>query len=268
MKGTLKYLTLLLLLSASSLAYSQSRADEIAQKLQNPLSKLSALPIQNNIGYNADNSVSYGLSFQPIHATSYDNFNLIHRAVIGVNYTPGMDGGAEIGKIDGQWGLTDINYSLLFSPKTVKKVAWGVGPSINLPTATSDAFGSGQWSGGLSAVLVYQTGKWTFDSVIRQTWSFAGDNSRAGVNQMVFQPLIAYSLGNGWIINTFPTIMANWDHAQGQQWTVPVGGGLSKVIFMGNLPVAIGAQYYKYVVRPDLAPTQEFRLMANFVFSK
>ncbi|WP_139263079.1 hypothetical protein [Flammeovirga pacifica] len=268
MKIITKRLTFLMLLAVSALAYSQNKADEIAQKLQNPLSNISALPIQSNFGMNPDNTMSYGLSFQPIHATSYDKFNIIHRAVIGVNYMPGMDAGPELGKIDGQWGLTDINYSFLFSPKTVKKVAWGVGPSINLPTATNDFLGSGQWSGGLSAVVVYQTGKWTFDGVVRQTWSFAGDNSRIGVNQMVLQPLIAYSLGNGWVVNTFPTIMANWDHEKGQQWTVPVGAGLTKVVFMGKMPVAVGAQYYKYVVRPDLAPTQEFRLMANFIFSK
>ena len=68
------------------------------------------------------------------------------------------------------------------------------------------------------------------------------------------------------MINTFPTITANWD--LDEVWTVPVGAGISKVMFFGKLPTAIALQYYNYAIRPELAPTGELRLSMTLVFAK
>jgi hypothetical protein len=256
----------------------QSDQETIAQKMQNPLSNISALPIQNNFlfGASQNDELGYGLSFQPIHSSSFEKFNIVHRAVFGIGYTPGITGGLaslpqgapDDGEIDGTWGTTDLNYSFFYTPKKANKVAWGIGPSVNLPTASDNRLGTGKWSAGLSGVLVFQTGKWTFDWVMRQTWSFAGDENRRDVNQMVLQPLIAYNLGNGWVASTMPSISANWGFDDGQKWTIPLGAGFTKVLFIGKTPMALTAQYYSYAVRPDLAPTSEFRIGTTIVFSK
>jgi hypothetical protein len=271
------YLFLLSLLFSIT-SFAQDQNEEIAQKLQNPLSNISALPIQHNFGLGAsqNNKMGYGLSLQPLHSTPFNSFNIVHRAIFGIAYVPGIteglamlpQGAPENGMIDGTWGITDLNYSFFYTPKSAKKIIWGIGPSINLPTASDNRLGSGKWSAGGSVVLVYQTGRWTFDWIMRQTWSFAGDENRRDVNQMVLQPLIAYSLGKGWIANTLPTINANWDFESGQKWTVPLGGGISKVLVVGKTPISLGAQYYQYVIRPDLAPTSEFRIGTTIIFSK
>ena len=271
-------LTVVAMLLLAYQTKAQSEQDAIAQKMQNPLANITALPIQNNFlsGASQNDKLGYGLSFQPLLSSSFKKFNIVHRAVFGLGYTPGITGGLanlpqgapDEGEIDGTWGTTDFNYSFYYSPKNVDKVAWGVGPSVNLPTASDNRLGSGKWSAGLSGVLVLQTGKWTFDWIIRQTWSFAGDENRRDVNQMVLQPLIAYSLGNGWVASTMPTINANWDFEDGQKWTVPLGAGFTKVVFVGKTPMALSAQYYSYAVRPDLAPKSEFRIGTAIIFSK
>lgn len=275
----MKNVSLTLFISAFFLnqAVVAQDANELAQKLQNPLASITALPIQNNFLTQASQSESlaYNLSFQPIFSTNLERFNIIHRAVFGVGYAPGIleglgmlpVGAPQDGKIDGSWGISDLNYSFYYTKLNAGKIPWGIGPSITLPIASDNRLGTGKWSAGISAVIVYQTGKWTFDIVARQTWSFAGDDERADVNQMVINPLIAYNIGKGWALSTFPTISVNWDF-EDDNLTLPVGGGISKLIFHGKLPVSYQLQYYSYVVRPGLAPKQEFRLAATLVFSK
>ncbi|WP_052444638.1 hypothetical protein [Flammeovirga sp. OC4] len=243
-------------------------AEEIANKLQNPLSSIVALPIQHNMGVGVPglDGTTYTMSLQPIVAQEFEKFSLVHRAVVGLSYLPSTTGLEN--NLNPQFGLTDLNYSFFFAPKSVGKVAWGIGPSICMPTATNDMLGNGKWSAGASLALVYQTNGWTFDMILRQTMSFAGDDTRPDVNNFVAQTLIAKSLGKGWVINTFPTITGNWNAEKGQQWTIPVGGGINKLVFMGKLPVNLGVQYYNNVVKPDHVGQHEVRLQTVFVFRK
>ena len=63
-----------------------------------------------------------------------------------------------------QEGLGDTVQSFFFSP--VKPgpggIIWGLGPVFLLPTATEDLLGSGKWGTGPTAVLLKQTGGWTY----------------------------------------------------------------------------------------------------------
>ncbi|PWJ41782.1 neuromedin U [Sediminitomix flava] len=262
------YITLLLTLFSISLIHAQqNEQDELAQKLQNPLASIIALPIQQNIGLNkpGHEGASYTMSFQPIIGTEFEKFNLVHRAVWGMSHLPSSTEGR-----GSQFGVTDLNYSFFFSPKKkLGNLAWGIGPSIDIPTASHSAMGTEKWSAGASAVFVYQTKRWTFDMIFRQTASFAGNSDRHDVNAFVGQTLIAYGLGKGWVVNTFPTITANWNAESGEKWTVPVGGGINKLVFLGGkLPLNLGLQYYHNVVKPNHAANGELRFQTTFVFAK
>ena len=46
-----------------------------------------------------------------------------------------------------------------------------------------------------------------------------------------------------------PNITANWI-ASGGKWTVPVGGGFSKVIRLGEQPIKLGFDAYYNAIRP------------------
>jgi len=264
---SIKELLLTFLISTALInVNAQTEEEKIAQQLQNPLASITSLPIQHNFtnGIPGLESSTYTMSLQPVMAVDYGKFSIVHRGVFGVSYLPKSESGDAH-----KMGVTDFNYSFFFAPKKkLGKLAWGIGPSLDMPTATDPLLGSGKWSVGGSIVGVYQQNKWTLDMVFRQTMSFAGDEDRGNVSRFVGQTLIAYSLGNGWVVNTYPTITANWNAEKGQKWTIPVGGGINKLVFFGKMPVNFGAQYYQNVVRPDYAGKSEFRLITTFVFSK
>jgi len=50
---------------------------------------------------------------------------------------------------------------------------------------------------------------------------------------------------------TSPIITADWEGDNDHRWTLPFGGGLGKVMKIGNQPVNIQLSAYKNVVTPD-----------------
>jgi hypothetical protein len=68
-------------------------------------------------------------------------------------------------------------------------------------------------------------GPWVFGALINNVWSFAGDDTRPDVNQMLIQPFLNYNLPAGWYLTASPIITANWKADSDDRWTVPLGGG-------------------------------------------
>ena len=148
------------------------------------------------------------------------------------------------------------------------KVIWGVGPSLNLPTATDDVLGSGQWSTGLTAVGLTQPGWGTVGVLGRQLWSFAGDSDRKAVNQFLLEPFVNYNLKNGWFLITDMIITANWDAPSGQRWTVPIGGGAGRIFKIGNQAINSRLEAYYNIESPDAAPDWTVAFTFQFLFPK
>jgi hypothetical protein len=53
---------------------------------------------------------------------------------------------------------------------------------------------------------------------------------------MLLNPIIGYHFSDGWAISSSPEITPNWI-ASGNKWTVPAGGGVSKVLRIGEQPL-------------------------------
>lgn len=70
-------------------------------------------------------------------------------------------------------------------------------------------------------------------------------------NETTLHLFYAYSLGKGWQIETNPEIMYDWEGQSGNQWLVPVGGGVSKTFRIGTVPIKIGLEGYYFAVSPD-----------------
>jgi hypothetical protein len=62
-------------------------------------------------------------------------------------------------------------------------------------------------------------------------------------------PFVSYHLGDGWAISSSSDITANWI-ASGGKWTVPAGGGLSKVVQIAGQDVKFAVDAYYNAVRP------------------
>ena len=144
----------------------------------------------------------------------------------------------------------------------------GAGPAFVIPTATSDILGQGKFSLGPSFVALAQPAHWTLGALINNVWSVAGSGNRPDVNQMLLQYFINYNMKKGWYISLSPIITANWEATSGNVWTVPVGGGIGRVMKLGFQPVNVTAQFYGNAVYPRGTSSWSMRLQIAFLFPK
>ena len=73
---------------------------------------------------------------------------------------------------------------------------WGLGSIFDFPTASSSELGTGRWSAGPTAALVYSEGPWLNYILTYQLMSFGGNRARGSVNQTYIEPEISYALAS------------------------------------------------------------------------
>ena len=267
-------LTLFILFSATTVIAAESGGDDLRAKAQNPVSSMYSLPLKLTLDFGAPDDEAVFFNVNPVLPVTVGDWNLVNRIIIPaivsvdgfIGGTPDIPEGAP--SEDRETGLGDINYSLYFSPADAKGMIWGLGPSINLPTANKDQLGSGKWSGGAAGVVLLQP-KWgTYGGLIRQLWSFAGDDDRSDVNQFLIEPFLNYNLEGGWYLITDMIITANWDAPSSQRWTVPIGGGIGKLFTIGKQTINSRLEAYYMVEKPDNAPDWQIIFTWQFLFPK
>jgi hypothetical protein len=272
--------------SPQSTAQSSENTEDLQKATQNPVASLISVPIQDNsnFGIGPFNRNQNVLNIQPVIPTRIsENWNLIVRwitpfiwqpapgtanlEVYGiVENTPAYFLAQDVQKTAGVYGLGDMTPTFFFSPSKPHKVIWGVGPVFILPTATSKVLGQGKLSMGPSVVALVQPGSWTIGALINNAWSVAGSGSRASVNQMTWQYFINYNLKKGWYLSSSPIITANWEASSGNVWTVPLGGGVGRIMRLGMQPVNLTAQFYGNAVYPTHGSPWSLRLQIAFLF--
>jgi hypothetical protein len=194
----------------------------------------------------------------PIHLNQ--KWNLINRVILPVIYQPEL--------VPGQGstsGLGDTSYTAFFSPREPGNLIWGVGPVVSIPTSSDVQLGTGEWAAGPSVVLLAMPGSWVTGILLSNIWSFDSD---ANVNFFFSQIFANYNMNKGWFLTTQPIITANWEVESGQQWTVPVGGGVGRVYKIGKQPVNTLLQAYYNVEKPALSGDWVIRFQFTFLFPK
>jgi hypothetical protein len=56
------------------------------------------------------------------------------------------------------YGLEELQTSFFLTPHNADKWLWGIGPIFQFPTATATDLGTGRWSAGPTAALIYSEG--------------------------------------------------------------------------------------------------------------
>jgi hypothetical protein len=256
-----------------SLALAQDQAD-LAKASQNPVAAMISLPFQNNTFFDVgpDDDTANVLNIQPVIPIGIGPVNLINRTIVPLIYLPDVTAGlAELpeGISGGEtFGLGDINYTGFLSPAKSGEITWGVGPSISFPTATDEKLGSEKWSAGPSAVALVQPGPFVVGTLARQLWSFAGDDDRQDVSQLLIQPFVNYNMAGGWFLTSAPIITANWEADSDDTWLVPLGGGGGRVFKIGPQPVNMSLQAYYNVEKPQFGPDWSLRFTVALLFPK
>jgi len=245
---------------------TEASQEELAKAAQNPIANMISIPLQNNFNFNVGpkNEMQYVGNLQPvIPINATENWNVITRTIIPFVSQP------ELGPNSGDvFGLGDIQFTAFLSPAKPGALIWGVGPIIQMPSGTDQSIGQGKWAAGPSAAALTIQGKWVYGALVNYLSSFAGQQDRGAVSQWLIQPFINYNLPDGWYLTTSPIITANMMAESGQQWTVPVGGGVGKIVKLGKLPLNLQLAGYYNVEHPDAGPEWSIRFQIQLLLPK
>ena len=102
---------------------------------------------------------------------------------------------------------------------------------------------------------------------MNNVWS-VGNGAGGSYNNFLLQPFLNYNFHDGTYLTSSPILTANWKANSGNQWTVPIGGGIGHIFHLGRLPMNTQIDAYYNVVRPDFGPNWQIRAQVQFMFPK
>jgi len=259
-------LVLAVLLSAGAGPSLAQDAQDLAKQAQNPVGKLMAVPFEFNrfAGVGPREDPQYVLNIQPYFPVSLPNaWTLIPRFIVPTLHQPVPAPG-----VDDADGLGEINVQLFFLPPKPGAIIWGFGPALAFPTATKDILGSGKLSIGPMAVALTIQGPWVAGVFAYNLFSVAGDSDRRAVSQLVAQPFANYNLPRGWYLVTAPIITSDWKADSDERWTVPLGGGVGKILSIGKQQLSTSLQAYYNVEHPSPGAEWSMTFTTSLLFPK
>jgi len=234
---------------------AQQQAD-LAKQLSNPIASLVSVPFQFNWEQNVGPSklTRFVLNVQPVlpFSTTKD-VNLIVRLITPlISQPPLTDGGVAAS------GIGDVTASFFISPAHSKRLIWGVGPVVVLPSTSEPTLGSGKWSGGPTIVALKQEGAWTVGALWNQVWSYSGDKTRPDVNQMFLQPFLSYQATHTITLTVQSESTANWT-VEADRWTVPINVLIAKLSSFGTFPASYQVGFGGFPIHPSNGPSWRIR---------
>ncbi len=248
-----------------ALSWSAVAQEDLAKESQNPLGDLISFTSENKTSFSVgpEAAVVNRNDLKLVYPVHLGEWILVNRPIFPVIYQ-----GERVEGEGTKMGWGDLNYQGFFTPAAPGKILWGVGPSLFIPTHSDDRLGSDKWSGGPAAVVLAKPGPWLFGSLVQNIWSFAGDSDAPDINLFSLQYFINYNLGDGWYLTSTPTITADWEADGDDRWTVPFGGGVGRLIRIGEQPIDLRGQGQWNAVAPDGAASWTLQLQVKLLFPK
>ncbi|MEA1889194.1 MAG: hypothetical protein U9N50_05360 [Pseudomonadota bacterium] len=201
----------------------------LAAQANNPLANMTAFNLHN---YYIGEQTGSGESANQFWLRYAKPFSLggdwLMRASLPINTFPTLPDG------DKETGLGDLNVFAAYLFDTGNPaVSFGLGPQLNIPTASKDELGSEKWSAGLANVLFdARSAKFQYGYLLTWMASFAGEDDRADVNIGAFQPFAMYQLGKGRYLRSTGIWAYNFET---DNYSVPAGIGFGQVIPKGKM---------------------------------
>jgi hypothetical protein len=236
-------------------------AQELADKLANPVASLISVPFQNNINYGIGpfNGTKYTINFQPVIPFKLnDNLNLITRYII-----PIVDQRDITGENTHEFGLSDATITAFFAPKA-EGIIYGIGPAFLVPIATDKFLGTEKFGVGPSVLLMHQGKGLSIGFIANQIWSVAGNDNREDVNQFYTQIFLSHSYKSGSNLGVNVEITQNWEGNTTSMSLNPSIGAVSK---LGTQVVQFSLSPLIPIVGPrESRPDWGLRAILSFVF--
>jgi hypothetical protein len=249
--------------------YAQEPSQPDLRKIaRNPFADVIKLPFAADIFFDAGpyGRTSSDLQVQPLIPIQISQGWLLVPRIVAtaVTYVPDSTRDS-----DGRVGLGDMVPTFFLTPAHVRRLIWGVGPALLIPTATDSALGAGRWGLGPSFAVLSQPEWGSGGILVQNIWSLPSSSRRAPVNQMQLQPMFSYNLAHDWYLTTNPTISADWTQDPSDRWLVPIGGGAGRTFKVGEQPVDANLTIYRNVVRPSqFSPRWQLTLQVTLLFAK
>jgi hypothetical protein len=249
-------------------AHAEMSAEELAKLAQNPVGNLISLPFQNNtnLNFGPEKGTQNVLNIQPVIPISVSkDWNIITRTIVPVIWMPSL--GPDI---DSKNGIGDTVFTAFLSPANPGHWIWGAGPVVQVPTNSSSELGNKNWGLGPSVVVLHldHGSPWVYGALVNNIWSLSSNKQGGSYNNGLIQPFVNYNFEGGLYLTSSPILTVNWNADSGQQWTVPIGGGVGKIFHFGKLPVNTQLSAYYNVVRPDYGPNWQIRAQVQLMFPK
>jgi hypothetical protein len=254
---------------SSEEAFEEANVDEISRKLENPLTTLWSLTLQENYsiveGDTIDGSAwKNNLFFQPalpVPVGKEKDKVLIIRPVIPWVSNPVFDFDSPTAVDGRETGLGDIQAFVMVGPNVARGKVWGLGATFKFPTASEDVLGQGKYQAGPAAMFLNIGNNWTSGFVVQHWWSVAGDDGRPNTNQTDLQYIARRAIPGGWSIGMGPTISIDWKAPGGEKVTFPIGLGITKTVKWGGTPIKMRLEPQYSIIKPDgLGTTWNIRL--------
>jgi len=239
---------------------TNSTLQDLAKSVHNPFADFVKVPLQSTTGFSIGphHNAGESLNLQPLIPFSLNaEWDLMARPSLSVTYRPSPHE---------QFGLNDLQTSFFVTPHNADKWIWGVGPIFQFPTATSDALGTGRWSGGPTAALIYSKGPWFNGVLAYQLLSFAGNRARGSVNQTYVEPEVSYNFESGWYVACDPPMTFDWTTNASNGWTIPIGADVGDAFNAGSHAMSFQVGAYDLARRPDGAPQWIIRVQLTALF--
>jgi len=254
------------LLSVLALPAHAQDAQSLAREAKNPLADLINLQFfyDANLNMGPNNNTQDVITIQPVIPFDLNsNWSLITRTILPLISQPGLAPGEGSTR-----GAGDTQFSAFISPARTGRLVWGVGPVLQIPSATNDALGQGKWAAGPTAAVQWSGDLWTFGALINNVWSVAGSGNRTAVSQMQLQPEVNYNFQDNpnRYLSFSPTISANWKENGAQRWTVPISLGIGQLLKIGKQSVNLQATAYYNLVAPTGSSNWTLELLVQFLF--
>ena len=247
--------------------HAEMSAEELAKLAQNPVGNLISVPFQNNTNFNfgPEKGTQNILNIQPVIPIEISkDWNIITRTILPVISQPSLGPGDSRSN-----GIGDLEFTAFLSPANPGQWIWGVGPVVQAPTHSGE-LGNDHWGLGPSFVVLHldKGDPWVYGVLVNNIWSVGSGSGQPSYNNGLIQPFINYNLPGGAYFTSAPILTVDWKASGGQQWTVPLGGGIGKIFHFGKLPVNTQITAYYNVARPDNAANWQLRAQVQLMFPK
>lgn len=239
----------------------------------NAAERLFVLPMELETDRGADNGDATLLRLMPAYNWRVgENWQVVNLDLVllanAPGGVPGRPSNPEPIPGDRARGLSDWIHASFFNQLDREGLIVGAGFLASIPTATDPALGSGKWAMGPALRAVWRQGSWSVGAFGGQRWSFAGEDDRGDVNQLMIRGTVLYQPAGDWFFVSAPIITANWNAERGNRWLVPVGGGVGRKFDLTGRQWRASIQLYGNAVKPDGAPDWSARLALTAVIPR